>query len=83
MEHRLRVFESRVLRRVFGPMRADVTPAGEDCVMKIFMICTKHQVFFEICGLLSYYTASCGNYLPYPSVLSSSFVTGFLSCLES
>jgi hypothetical protein len=24
-EHRLRVFESRVLRRVFGPMREEVT----------------------------------------------------------
>jgi hypothetical protein len=24
-EHRLRVFESRVLRRIFGPKRAEVT----------------------------------------------------------
>jgi hypothetical protein len=31
--HGLRVFENRVLRRIFGPKR-------ENCIMKRFMICT-------------------------------------------
>jgi hypothetical protein len=30
-EHRLRVFENRVLRRIFGHKREEV--AGEDCIM--------------------------------------------------
>jgi hypothetical protein len=33
-ERRLRVFENRVLRGVFGPKRDDVTGNGESCVMR-------------------------------------------------
>jgi hypothetical protein len=44
--HRLRVFESRLVRGVFGSMRVEVTPAGENCVMSDFMICTNHKVLF-------------------------------------
>jgi hypothetical protein len=32
-EHRLRVFENRVLRRIFGPKRDEVTEVGENCMM--------------------------------------------------
>jgi hypothetical protein len=32
-EHRLRVFENRVLRRIFGPKTDEVT-SGENCIMR-------------------------------------------------
>jgi hypothetical protein len=41
-EHRLRVFENRVLRRIFGPRRDEVT--GENCITRSFVICTLRQV---------------------------------------
>jgi hypothetical protein len=43
----LGVFENRVLRRIFGPKRDEVTGNGENCIMKSFMICTLHQVLLE------------------------------------
>jgi hypothetical protein len=43
-EHRLRVFENRVLRRIFGPKRDEVTGNGENCIMGRFVICTLRQV---------------------------------------
>jgi hypothetical protein len=36
-EHRLRVFEDRVLRRIFGPKRDE---ACANCIMRSFIICT-------------------------------------------
>jgi hypothetical protein len=43
MEERvLRVFENRVLRRIFGQTRDEVT--GEICMIRNFVICTLHQV---------------------------------------
>jgi hypothetical protein len=39
-EHRLRVFENRMLRRIFGPRRE----TGEHCIMRSFIICTLHQI---------------------------------------
>jgi hypothetical protein len=41
-EHRLRVFENRLLRRIFGPKRDEVT--GENCITRSFLICTLRQV---------------------------------------
>jgi hypothetical protein len=38
-EHRLRVFENRVLRRIFG-----LKKAGENCITRSCIICTLHQV---------------------------------------
>jgi hypothetical protein len=32
-EHRLKVFEDRVLRRIFVPKREEVTEAAESCVV--------------------------------------------------
>jgi hypothetical protein len=42
-EHRLGVFDNRVLRRIFGPKRDEVTKNGENCIMKSFVICTLRQ----------------------------------------
>jgi hypothetical protein len=42
-EHRLRLFENRVLRRIFGYMREEVGEAGEGCIMRNFITCTLHQ----------------------------------------
>jgi hypothetical protein len=41
-EHRLRVFENRVLRGIFGPKRDEVT--GENCITRSFVICTLRQI---------------------------------------
>jgi hypothetical protein len=41
-EDRLRVFENKVLRRIFEPKRVEVT--GENCIMRSFVICTLRQV---------------------------------------
>jgi hypothetical protein len=41
-----RVFEYRVLRRLFGPTRDEVTGLGKDYVTRTFMLCTPHQLFF-------------------------------------
>jgi len=39
VEHRLRVFENRVLRKIFGPKRGKVTNGhGIKCVMRSFMM---------------------------------------------
>jgi hypothetical protein len=39
-EHRLRVFENRVLRRIFGSKREN----GGSCTMRNFIICTHPQI---------------------------------------
>jgi hypothetical protein len=44
-EHRLRVFENWVQRKIFGPKRDEV--AGEwRRVQRSFIICTPHQILF-------------------------------------
>jgi hypothetical protein len=43
-ERRLRVFEKRVLRRIFGPKRDKLTGSGEDYTMRSLMI---YRVFQE------------------------------------
>ena len=42
----LRVFENRVLRRISGPKRDEVTGSGENYIMRSLMICTAHPVMF-------------------------------------
>jgi hypothetical protein len=34
-EHRMRVTENRMLRRIFGPMWPEVTGGKEDCINEI------------------------------------------------
>ena len=46
-EYRLRVFENRVLRRMFGPNRYEVTGEWRKLIMRSLMICTPHQILFE------------------------------------
>ena len=47
-ERRLRVFENRVLRRVFGPKRDEVTQGNiENYIMKSLVICTSYRI---LCG---------------------------------
>jgi hypothetical protein len=46
-EHRQRVFAKRVLRRIFGPMRDEVTGGWKNCVMKKFITYTLLQVKLE------------------------------------
>jgi len=43
----LRVFENKVLRRIFGPRRDEVTGTGGDCITRNLMICTPHPI---LCG---------------------------------
>ena len=45
-EDRLKVFENRVLRRVFGPKRDEVTRNGENYIMRSLTVCNPHQIFF-------------------------------------
>jgi hypothetical protein len=40
-EHTLRVFENRVLRRLFGPKREE-DDHGENCIMMNFTACILH-----------------------------------------
>jgi hypothetical protein len=42
-EHRLRVFEKRVLRRIFGPKRDEMTGEWRNCIMRSFRTCTPRQ----------------------------------------
>jgi hypothetical protein len=37
-EHRLRLFENSVLRRIFGPKREEVTTSTVDFITKSFMM---------------------------------------------
>jgi len=46
-ERRLRVFENRVMRRIFQPKRAEVTGEwGKNYTMWSLMICTPHPILF-------------------------------------
>jgi hypothetical protein len=48
-KHRLRVLENRVLRKMFGPKRCEVTGQWRNYIMKSFIICTPHQM---LCGYI-------------------------------
>jgi hypothetical protein len=43
-EHRLWVFEDRVLRRIFAPQGEEVARSWRKVVMRSFIICTLHQI---------------------------------------
>jgi hypothetical protein len=43
-KHRLRVFENRVLRMIFGPKTDEVTGEWKNCITRSFVICALHQV---------------------------------------
>ena len=39
-EHTLRLFEDRVLKKIFGPKRDEVQGMGKDCKTRSFLFCT-------------------------------------------
>ena len=43
----LGVSEKRVLRRIFGPKKDELTREWSNCIMRSLMICTPHQILFE------------------------------------
>jgi hypothetical protein len=45
-ECRLRVFENKMLRRIFGPNRDEVRGSGEDYMTRSFMLNTSYQISF-------------------------------------
>ena len=42
----MRVFENRMLRRIFGPKREEVTVGGENYIIRSLMICTRQSILF-------------------------------------
>jgi hypothetical protein len=42
----MRVFENRVLRRIFGPKRDEVTGEWRKLIMRSLMVFTRHQIYF-------------------------------------
>jgi hypothetical protein len=45
-ELKLRVFENRVLRRLFGAKREEVTGEWRNYIMRSLLICTAHPTLF-------------------------------------
>ena len=46
-ERRLRAFENRVLRRIFGPKRDEVTGGVEkNHIMRSLIVCSPHPILF-------------------------------------
>jgi hypothetical protein len=43
-QRRLRVFENRVLRRIFGPKKHEVTGKRKKYTLRSLMICTSHPM---------------------------------------
>jgi hypothetical protein len=43
-EPRLRVFENRLLKKIFEPKREKVTGDGEDYITRSFMVYTPYQI---------------------------------------
>jgi hypothetical protein len=43
-ERRLKVFEIRVLRRIFEPKGDEIIEGGENCIMRSFITCTLCQI---------------------------------------
>jgi hypothetical protein len=45
-ESRLRLFENRVLRRIFGPKRDEGNGSGENYIKRSLINCTPHKMLF-------------------------------------
>jgi hypothetical protein len=45
-ERRLKVFQNRVLRRMLGPKRDEVTGNGENYIMRSLIICTPYPILY-------------------------------------
>jgi hypothetical protein len=57
VKHKLKVFENRVLRRMFGTERDEVT--GE---WRSLMICTPHQILFNCQIVENWMDGTCSTY---------------------
>jgi hypothetical protein len=44
-EYKLRVFENKVLRRIFRSKRDEVTEDWRNCIMRSFITCTPRQIY--------------------------------------
>jgi hypothetical protein len=44
-QHRLRVFQNRLLRKTFGPKRSEVRAGWMEEAASFCMICTSHQIY--------------------------------------
>jgi hypothetical protein len=47
-EHRLRVFENKVLRRIFGPKGDKWRETVDNCIVSISIVCTHHQILLRV-----------------------------------
>jgi hypothetical protein len=47
-EQVLQVFENRVLKRIFGPNRADVWDSEETCIISNSIIYSSHQIIIKM-----------------------------------
>jgi len=47
-EHRLMVFENRVLKKIFGPKRDEVTRECKKYIMSSLMICNPNPILFGL-----------------------------------
>jgi len=45
-KHRVRIYENRVLRGLFGPKRDEVTREWGNYIMRRLMICTPDKILF-------------------------------------
>jgi len=46
-ERRVKVFENKVLRRIFGPKRDEVTDEWRKLHIRSLMTCTPHPILFR------------------------------------
>jgi hypothetical protein len=46
LQMKLQMLDNRVMRKVFGPKRDEVTGNGENYIRRSFMICTPHPISF-------------------------------------
>jgi hypothetical protein len=47
-EQRLRVFENRVLRKIFGPKKEEVAGGWGSRIMRSFVTCTFHEMLLRL-----------------------------------
>lgn len=47
-EHRLRMSEGRVMKRILEPVRKEVMGSWKSCIMRSFIICDVHKTFIRI-----------------------------------
>ena len=64
-ERRLRVLESRVLRKIFGPKGDEIGGGGEDRMLRTFVMCSAHKILLSD-GIKNWMGEACGT--PYQPI---------------